>query len=90
MEAKRKPSAGKKVLEKKGSPRGASGKQALKIIDAYLQTKNLEKSAACETEDGGAVARCEFAASDSGSGGDEPREPDDFVDAGEENELRTA
>jgi len=40
MAAKSKAGAGKKALTKKGSSRAASGKEALKIIDAYLQTKN--------------------------------------------------
>jgi hypothetical protein len=40
MAANRKAGAGKKALKKKGSSRAASGKDALKIIDAYLQTKN--------------------------------------------------
>jgi hypothetical protein len=40
MAANRKAGAGKKALKKKGSSRAASGKEALKIIDAYLQTKN--------------------------------------------------
>jgi hypothetical protein len=40
MAAKSNAGAGKKALTKKGSSRAASGKEALKIIDAYLQTKN--------------------------------------------------
>jgi hypothetical protein len=42
MAAKRKAGAGKKALKKRGSSRAASGKEASKIIDAYLQTKNPE------------------------------------------------
>jgi hypothetical protein len=42
MAAKKKAGAGKKALKKKGSSRAASGKDALKIIDAYLQAKNSE------------------------------------------------
>jgi hypothetical protein len=40
MAANRKAGAGKKALKKKGSSRAASGKEALKIIDAYLRAKN--------------------------------------------------
>ena len=42
MAAKRKAGAEKKALKKKVSSRAASGKEASKIIDAYLQTKNPE------------------------------------------------
>jgi hypothetical protein len=40
MAAKPKTSAARKTVKKKGATRAASGKEAVKIIDAYLRTKN--------------------------------------------------
>lgn len=42
MAAERKINAGKKAAKKKGTLRAASGEDAVKIIDAYLQPKSSE------------------------------------------------
>lgn len=42
MATRRKSSAERKTLRKKGASRAAAGKDAVKIIDAYLRTKNSQ------------------------------------------------